>query len=336
MGAERIAVVLCTLLLLVGSGCVAPGSQSAPSDPIAPEDATVTPEFENYRVDWTVRTNASGSHVPEEVDETIWVGDGAETQLRTMRAGLSPENYTQIYATERRWYGTNLHARGVEYAYRYDEAGVDIVAPPDPITGSVSPMLEPGAFDYDGTATRNGATVYRYVASESNDDSATPVAEYDATALVSEDGVVVAATGSYVHAQSKQRVEFSWDLERDVGAPERPDWVEQLPTLALSQSDDGRVAVLEHEGGAPLSGGTTLVTTAVVDGESVRGTVDVAEPLARGERRYVYAVETEDGYEFRSSSERPNGDAAVALADGSVSMVKVESPSLSLSTAADA
>lgn len=333
---NRTTITLGLLLLLVGAGCQGFGSQSPPADAVTPENATVVPEDGNYRVDWVVRRNTSGPFVPEEIDATIWVGrDGTETHLITERAGLEPENYTQFYATERRRYVTNFHAMGVKYSYRYDGDGVDAAPPNTPHLESVSPMLKRGAFSYDGTTTENGTTFYRYVASEASDRYEGIIANYSATVLVSEDGVVEKAEGSFAHLRHGQHVEFSWDLERDVGTPERPEWTDEIPTLTLSKADDGRTAVLEHDGGAPLPGNTTLISTAVVDGEGVKGTIHVDEPITPGERRYVYVVETGDGYEFRLSKDRPSGDDVVSFADGSLTLVKIGSLDLALSTGED-
>lgn len=334
---RRTIIVLGSLLLLVGAGCQGLGTQTQSTDAVTPENATAVPDTGNYRVDWVVRTNTSGAFVPEEIDETIWVGrDGAETHRITKRAGLSPENYTQFYATEHRRYVTNYHAKGAKYSYRYDGDGVNIVLPPDtPHLESVTPMLARGAFSYDGTTTENGTTFHRYVASEPSDSYEGIITNYSATVLVSEDGVVETADGSFTHPRHGQHVEFSWDVERDIEAPERPDWIEEIPTLTLSKDDDGRTAVLEHDGGVALASNTTLRASAIVGDETIRGTVRVEEPLTPGERRYVYVVETEKGYEFRLSKDRPAGDAAVPFADGSLSLVKMGSLELALWTGED-
>lgn len=304
----RFAVPIALLLALAGCAGVGLGGPGTPPAGVPdPHNASQVPETGNYRVHWVVSANRSGSALPEDVNETVWVGhaDGEEIQLVVQRGDR--DQPTTTYATRNRKY-TRTGLDDAAVTYRFDADGVYIVVPPNPPKGSVGSVLTLATFEYDGTVTRDGRTRHRFVADESRADE---IQDYEATVLVTADGWVSHAEGSYVDADSNQRITFEWSVETDVGLPERPGWTDRVPNVTLTLAEDGAYAVLENVGDTPLAANRTLVVRVAVGEQTETREVTLSESLDPGEHLYVSAAETDDGLEVRLSESAPESEGVV-------------------------
>lgn len=193
-----------------------------------------------------------------------------------------------------------------EYYYRHDPRPDAIFhlgwSEPLPM---LQQMLTLGNFEYVDRETVDGTTMLRFEADGATDEN---VREFEGTALVSLDGVVHVAEGSYVvdtdHDQPYE-VEFSYELDRDVGPPEEPSWVESVPQPVVERTANGTVLALENRGETAIEAGTEFGVILSEPDDPISGDVTLPDRLGPGETVYVYAIRTEDGAEVRIATERP-------------------------------
>ena len=263
-----------------------------------------------HRVEATRLANRSDA-LRRPVDATVHVGgpDSGNATYVDQRANASQYGVVPHESFRR---GSTLLRRspsddGPRYAYRHDTA-------PDAILhdASARPLsvlqsaLRLGDFEFAQRTTADGRTLFRFEADAPAEGKAE---RFEGTVLVSPRGVVHRAAGSYVVDPDREpayRVEFSYELEPDVGPLDVPAWVEEVPRPVVERVEGGAVLAIENRGDAALPAGTELGVLLPDREDPIEGrNLSLPARLGPGETVYAYVVRTDDGPEVRLSADRP-------------------------------
>ncbi len=341
---SRALPTIAVVVLVVLSGCNGLGNGTTTATP-APTDEVTFPgdasrfglgdvadlrsaheaalQDANYRASLVVETNLSRRGI-EGTNRTVHVGNrDGERYLHVRDYGEEAHGLYVGPTTEYTRYPASD-----EHRYRYQDGGFGNWTavfprlqpwPTDRLVG----LLEAGSFRFEGTTERDGTTLLRYGADGVLVSREGNYSDYAGTLLVSQDGVVHRANGSFVEVRGsgddtfRQRVTFDWSLSTDVAPPERPGWTTAFPNLQLSVPDDG-AAVLENVRGATVPAGTTVEgLVGHPNGSQVRVNTTLDAALAPGEQVVLYLVDAEAGYELRASTDRSSvPDSAVRMDGG--------------------
>lgn len=257
----------------------------------------------DHRVEVSLLANRSEA-LREPLNATVHYGENAtyvDQRANASRYGVLPhESYRE---------GSTLFEKREDgqdrYYYRHDTRPDAIfwTAAPRPLT-ALRGFLARGNFEY--VETIEGPEHLRFEANSSGEGD---VRQFEGSVRVSLDGVVHAAEGSYVvdrDGEQPYRVEFSYDLQLDVGPPEQPAWIEEVPQPVVERTANGTVLALENRGGTAIEAGTEFGVILSDPDDPIAGNVTLPERLGPGETVYVYAVRTGDGREIRIAAEPPD------------------------------
>ncbi len=246
-----------------------------------------------------------------------------------MRANGSATTTNDIWSTADR----SITRRGTGDTATYTVAGAG--TPAAGIAENLSSLyvaaplasVEYGEFAYDGTAEHDGEQLLRFVATGVNQsaiDSAnvSSVSSYDATLLVSEDGVVHEATIDVTAESENESRSSSTEYAAATGIElERPSWLSNVPELSVSLNDDATLVTVEHEGGPAVENATVSVGMLGPSG-TIEGTFEA------GETRYL-GVEASSG-DSVITAERPDTSGLKTLDAPVTFRVLTETVQLSL------
>ncbi|MCT9095726.1 hypothetical protein [Haloarchaeobius sp. HME9146] len=232
----------------------------------------------------------------------------------------------------------------------YSHAGLDGIGPLYVLAfaeGYPNFLLEYGEFAVDGTVERDGQRYVRLRATGVNNENVSGFqlsqffgggrfADMSGTVLVTPEGTVTAMDLElYDEGADTPALRADFDLQTDVASVERPDWLGEVPRLAVStaepdpQTSTDRLLVAKNTGDDALAAGTN-VTLSLYSQEL--GNVTVPESVDPGETMYLYVVgSTYDGELRVAVGDRPTlpeDAAAFAVVDP---FVKVEQGSITAS-----
>lgn len=318
--------LLAVVLMLILAGCsstgTTDGTPTATPEPATFPAGTSEDGIENHSallnahveelqgVDHRVEANRLANRsdaLRQPLDATVHYGENAvyvDQRANASKFGvLAHESFREGSTQFEKRFLDDGPAR---YFYRYDERPDAIfwTAESRPLT-TLGQVLALGNFQYAGRETVDGTTLLRFEADGSPDGG---IPEFEGTVRVSAAGVVHVAEGSYVvdtdHDQPYE-VEFSYELDRDVGPPEPPGWIAEVPQPVVERTANGTVLALENHGETAIEAGTEFGVILSEPDDPISGDVTLPERLGPGETVYVYAVRTDDGAEVRIAAERP-------------------------------
>ncbi|WP_435317391.1 hypothetical protein [Haloarchaeobius sp. TZWSO28] len=219
----------------------------------------------------------------------------------------------------------------------YAHAGLDGIGPLYVLAfaeGYPNFLLEYGEFAVDGTVERDGHRYVRLRATGVNNENVSGFqlsqffgsgrfADMTGTVLVTPEGTVAAMDLElYDEGADTPALRAEFDLQTDVASVERPDWLGEVPHLAVStaepdpQTSTDRLLVAKNTGDVALQAGSN-VTLSLYSQEL--GTVTVPESVEPGETMYLYVVgSTYDGELRVAVGDRPTlpeDAAAFAVVD---------------------
>jgi hypothetical protein len=161
-------------------------------------------------------------------------------------------------------------------------------------------QLTVGVFEEDGTVTRDGEELTRLTATGVNETAVEQggfssnegtLTDLSGELFVRSDGLVreMSLTQSFEGGVTKD-VEFTLSGLGGTSASD-PGWIDEVPRMEGSLSDDGTVMELAHTGGPEVPAGTTLTLESGGFGGGLLPTnVTLPEPVSEGDSVYVYAT----------------------------------------------
>ena len=354
---RRTTLAVCVALLLVTAGCsggTTPTHTSSPTAATASPTATSSWSPNAAAEQFPPGVAANGTltnvtalleaHFEETADEPLaltseWSGPNESGVRRFVRGA----NATPYYSTYNRtmdgeriteqfyWTGSHGYARATFddrtrfSVYQNATAGVqawtheDVFGP----RSAIRSVLASGNYSVNGTVERGGRTFVRLTADEAAPASSDRYDAYEATALVTPDGVVydvdatlVRATGEATDARD---VSVTLDTSGDWSGP--PSWVADLPHLSISPVEDGHALELRNTGGATLPANasfTVAVSNRTVWGSplhgDVTGTVTTDARLPPGDAVYLTVDQDGGATAFTLHDDRARGEYRVVAA----------------------
>jgi hypothetical protein len=161
-------------------------------------------------------------------------------------------------------------------------------------------QLTVGVFEEDGTVTRDGEELTRLTATGVNETAVEQggfssnegtLTDLSGELFVRSDGLVreMSLTQSFEGGVTKD-VEFTLSGLGGTSASD-PDWIDEVPRMEGSLSEDGTVMELAHTGGPEVPAGATLTLESGGFGGGLLPTnVTLPEPVSAGDSVYVYAT----------------------------------------------
>lgn len=188
---------------------------------------------------------------------------------------------------------------------------------------ALEPYLVAVDYEYSGTVTRDGRTLYRFASTGSNasaggDDglnSPNSIERVDAALLVDERGVVRSFDAGVVRSGGDETATTGAEYSvRNLGtaAPVAPDWVStELPHVDATLSDDGTAVRIDHVGGATVSTAVLLLYSPSADANG-----ELAEPFGPGDTLYLSLTRDDPGRIRASLNERPEASESFVRFEG--------------------
>jgi len=275
-----------------------------------------------YRLVRTV--NRTGTPIPP-VNRTVHAGvvDGEARALVRATGPAYPQAPVERWRTDVLTVDRALDDRGWTYDVSYGGlADMPVVTD----RTALSAALSGAEWAYVG---RTDDGLLRYEAAFAPDDG---VSDPEGTFVVDTDGVVRSLAVEYVRTLpggGQVAVGVEYELERSVGPPSPPDWLDEVPRLVPRRSGETAVAVV-NRGGGTVPAGTNLSAGARAgpDGPGVLrpGLRDdglrLPVELAPGERVYLSVANGTDGPRLQVTADPPSGDL-VNLSSATVAIRRV-------------